>query len=66
VVGWAPGRTLEAELAIQALQMALAQRKPPPGLIHHADRGVQYASRSYLQILRLHGFPISMSGKGNP
>jgi len=66
VVGWALGRTLEAELAIQALQMALVERKPPPGLIHHSDRGVQYASQAYIEILRRHGWQISMSRKGNP
>ena len=49
VIGWALGRTLEAELAMAALRMALLERQPPPGLVHHSDRGVQYASQ------RLHG-----------
>lgn len=66
VVGWALGRTLEAELAIRALQMALVERKPLPGLIHHSDRGVQYASQTYTEILRQNGITISMSRKRNP
>ncbi len=47
VIGWALGRTLEAELAIAALRMALIERRPSPGLVHHSDRGVQYASGDY-------------------
>jgi transposase InsO family protein len=43
VIGWALGRTLEAELAVTALRMALVERQPPSGLVHHSDRGVQYA-----------------------
>ena len=66
VVGWALGRTLEAGLAIAALRMALIDRRPPPGLVHHSDRGVQYASRDYTQMLLQHGAIISMSRKGNP
>lgn len=66
VVGWALGRTLEAQLAVAALQMALRERKPPAGLVHHSDRGVQYASLDYTQLLRQHGIAISMSRKGNP
>jgi putative transposase len=66
VVGWALGRTLEAELALAALRMALTQRKPAAGLIHHSDRCVQYASRSYADVLKTHGVQISMSRKGNP
>jgi len=66
VVGWALGRTLEAALAIAALRMALIDRRPPPGLVHHSDRGVQYASRDYTQMLLQHGAIISMSRKGNP
>ena len=49
VIGWALGRTLEAELAVSALRMALRGRKPQPGLVHHFDRGVQYASQDYTQ-----------------
>ena len=47
VIGWALGRTLEAELAVAALRMALVERQPAPGLVHHSDRGVQYASHDY-------------------
>jgi putative transposase len=66
VIGWALGRSLEAELAVAALQMALIQRQPPPGLVHHSDRGVQYAARAYVEILKQHQAAISMSRKGNP
>jgi len=66
VIGWALGRTLEAELAVVALRMALADRRPGPGLVHHSDRGVQYASESYTHLLKQHHATISMSRKGNP
>jgi putative transposase len=66
VIGWALGRTLEAELAVSALRMALIERKPPPGLVHHSDRGVQYASDDYTEMLKQHHATISMSRKGNP
>jgi putative transposase len=66
VIGWALGRTLEARLAVVALAMALAERKPQPGLIHHSDRGVQYASQEYTEMLKRHKAQISMSRKGNP
>jgi transposase InsO family protein len=67
VVGWALGRSLQAELAIQALQMALDQRDWRAGeLIHHSDRGVQYASSEYTQILEQREIQISMSRRGNP
>jgi len=66
VVGWALEQMLEAALTLQALRMALAQRRPSPGLVHHSDRGVQYASRDYTQRLHDHGIQISMSRKGNP
>ena len=66
VIGWALGRTLEAELALTALRMALVERKPPPGLVHHSDRGVQYASGQYTETLKQHQAHISMSRKGNP
>jgi transposase InsO family protein len=65
-IGWALGHTLEAGLATAALHMALNQRQPPPGLVHHSDRGVQYASRDYTEMLQQHGATISMSRKGNP
>ena len=66
VIGWALGRTLEAGLAIAALTMALAERKPQAGLVHHSDRGVQYASHEYTALLKKHQAQISMSRKGNP
>ncbi len=66
VIGWALGRTLEAGLAVSALTMALRQRRPAPGLVHHSDRGVQYASHEYTDLLKQHGAEISMSRKGNP
>jgi len=66
VIGWALGRTLEAELAITALRMALRERSPAPGLIHHSDRGVQYAALAYTRLLRQNQVAISMSRKGNP
>lgn len=66
VIGWALGRTLEAELAVTALRMALIERHPPPGLVHHSDRGVQYASHDYTEMLKQHQATISMSRKGNP
>ena len=66
VIGWALGRTLEAELAVTALRMALIERQPAPGLVHHSDRGVQYASHVYTDMLKQHHAIISMSRRGNP
>ena len=66
VIGWALGRTLEAGLAVSALRMALRRRCPQPGLVHHSDRGVQYASQDYTGLLKEHKIDISMSRKGNP
>jgi putative transposase len=66
VVGWALDRTLEANLALAALLMALEERHPAPGLVHHSDRGVQYACGEYTDLLKDHGITISMSRKGNP
>ena len=66
VIGWALGRTLEAGLAVTALRMALIERQPTPGLVHHSDRGVQYASQDYTEMLKQHKATISMSRKGNP
>lgn len=60
------GTTLEAELAVTALRMALKNRRPAPGLIHHSDRGVQYASDAYIQILKENLAIVSMSRRGNP
>ncbi|MBU2936758.1 DDE-type integrase/transposase/recombinase [Pacificibacter marinus] len=56
---------MKRDLAIRALNMAIAFRKPPKGCIDHTDRGSQYCSHDYQKILRKHGFKISMSGKGN-
>ncbi len=66
VVGWALSRTLEAELTVAALRMAIDQRKPAPGLVHHSDRGVQYACCAYIDLLKQYGMVISMSRRGNP
>jgi transposase InsO family protein len=66
VIGWALDRTLEARLTLDALRMALQQRKPAPGLVHHSDRGVQYASTDYTDLLKENGIVISMSRRGNP
>jgi len=65
LVGWAMGATLETALPLAALLMALRQRQPAPGLIHHSDRGVQYASGDYRSALADHGLVASMSRKGN-
>jgi transposase InsO family protein len=66
VVGWELGRTLAAELPIAALNKAITERKPPPGLVHHSDRGVQYACREYVRLLEGHGILPSMSRPANP
>jgi putative transposase len=66
VIGWALHRTLEDELTMGALRMALDRRSPTPGLVHHSDRGVQYASGEYTGLLKTHRITISMSRKGNP
>jgi len=66
VIGWSLERTLEAKLAVAALRMALCKREVPQGLIHHSDRGVQYACADYTKILQDREIRISMSRKGNP
>jgi transposase InsO family protein len=66
VIGWALDRTLEDDLTIAALRMALESRSPTPGLVHHSDRGVQYASGDYTDLLKDRQITISMSRKGNP
>ena len=66
VVGWATGATLHARLAQRALAMAVQHRQPERGLLHHSDRGVQYASRDYREQLEQAGCVASMSRKGNP
>jgi transposase InsO family protein len=65
VVGWAMADHLRAELCTDALEMALAGRRPGEGLIHHSDRGVQYACNDYRELLEEHGIQCSMSGKGD-
>ena len=65
-VGWELDRTLAARLPLVALEKAIAERKPPPGIVHHSDRGVQYASDVYVGLLRKHGMIPSMSRPANP
>jgi putative transposase len=66
VVGWSLERTLASRLALAALEQAIAARKPAPGLVHHSDRGVQYASEEYGAVLERHGMIPSMSRPANP
>ncbi len=66
VIGWALERTLDDELTLTALRMAIAHRTPSPGLVHHSDRGSQYASGDYIALLEANHIRISMSRKGNP
>ncbi len=66
VVGWALESTLATRLPLEALHQALATRQPPPGLVHHSDRGVQYASGEYVQLLQHHQMIPSMSRPANP
>jgi putative transposase len=65
VVGWSTRATLGRELALEALQMALEHRRPGPGVLHHSDRGSQYASGDYQALLAQHGMTCSMSKKGD-
>ncbi len=65
IVGWSMADHLRAELACDALRMAIRRRQPPEGLIHHSDRGVQYAGKDYQAILGRHGLRCSMSRRGN-
>ncbi len=65
IVGWAMAPHMRSELVYSAMQMAIAQRQPGPGLIAHSDRGSQYASLSYRQLLTKHAMRCSMSRKGN-
>ena len=66
VIGWAISQRIDAELCVAALKTALATRQPPPGCIHHSDRGVQYACHQYVAILQGANMKISMSRTGNP
>jgi putative transposase len=65
VVGWAMDQEMPQDLTLRALAMAVARRRPLPGLIHHSDRGSQYAATAYQDALRQHGIRGSMSRKGN-
>lgn len=66
VVGWELGEDLRAELALNALNRALADRNITSGIVHHSDRGVQYCCAAYVEKLQAHGFVVSMSRVGNP
>lgn len=66
VVGWALEQTVATRLPLAALHQALTTRQPPPGLVHHSDRGIQYASGTYVQVLRQHHIIPSMSRPANP
>jgi transposase InsO family protein len=65
VVGWAMRETMAQELTLSALQMAITNRQPGPGLLQHSDRGSQYAAHDYRRLLAKHGMVCSMSRKGN-
>lgn len=65
-IGWALSRHIDTDLSLTALQMALETREVEPGLIHHSDRGVQYAATVYTDLLRKNNIAISMSRRGNP
>jgi transposase InsO family protein len=66
VIGWELDRTMEDSLTLSALRMALSRRVVESGLVHHSDRGTQYASGDYADLLKANGITISMSRKGNP
>jgi transposase InsO family protein len=66
VIGWKLSRTLRPDSALAALEQAIATRNPPAGLVHHSDRGIQYACGAYVTLLHQHGLIGSMSRKGNP
>ena len=66
VIGYAVSTALDTALTLQALRMAIEERQPVPGVIHHSDQGVQYASTEYVEKLKRCGFEISMARRGNP
>jgi len=65
-IGYALSRRIDTALSVQALRMAIETRRPPAGVIHHSDQGVQYADHDYVETLQAYGFEISMARKGNP
>jgi transposase InsO family protein len=65
-IGWALDRSLRSQVAVNALEQAIRQRQPPPGLVHHSDQGVQYASSDYAAVLAAHRLIASMSRPANP
>ena len=65
IVGWAVASTQDTTLVLAALQMAIGRRQPPAGLLHHSDRGSQYASAQYQAVLQAYRFTVSMSSTGN-
>ena len=65
IVGWSMADHMRSDLVADALRMAIGRRRPAEGLLHHSDRGVQYASDDYLYLLQSHGMQVSMSGKGD-
>lgn len=66
VIGWQISKRIDQQLTLDALEMAIKRRKPPKGVIHHSDRGVQYLCKEYVKKLADNGFHISCSRKGNP
>ena len=66
VVGYALGRSIDARLTVAALKVAVDRRRPPPGCIHHSDRGSQYAAELYREMLTVNGLVGSMGRRGNP
>lgn len=66
VIGWAISKRIDGDLTLDALNMAILRRRPPRGVIHHSDRGVQYLCEKYVTRLNDKGFHISCSAKGNP
>jgi transposase InsO family protein len=66
VIGWQLSKTIDAQLTLDALEMAIKRRNPPKQVIHHSDRGVQYLCQDYVKLLKSHDFLISCSAKGNP
>lgn len=66
VIGWSLSKKIDRTLTLNALRMAIQRRRPPQGVIHHSDRGVQYLCQDYVDVLKENGFHISCSRKGNP